>query len=142
MSRDWTPQQLWHVDRYLEKEKGGSLKDMNMIISYNGKEELMFSEQDMKLKKTYPHLTFLFDYALDLYKNAKDETKRDKVFLYLESELAHIIALDEAGESYSSENDTIVKWYEGKLSDYFYYNSENNNLFADYVRNLLQGGSE
>ena len=55
MSRDWTPREHYFADLYMQREYKSSFREesLNMTISYEGKEEAVYTEEDKKILKKY-----------------------------------------------------------------------------------------
>lgn len=141
MSRDWTPREHYFADLYMQREYKSSFREesLNMTISYEGKEEAVYTEEDKKILKKYRELGFLFSRnLLSLYERTSEHPiRRNRMLNELELQLEEIIKLHTekvALEDYPKYIDEyLLKWFLGELDKNFYYNSRNNKIFEDYL---------
>lgn len=131
MSRDFTPLELHASDEVLKREGKGSLKDA--IIKWQLSDGKTYNEAEDELlnryKKTYPELMFLWDNARGLARKDNKDVKR--VFKMLEEDIEKALKLIDEGKT--PEDNVITKWLRGKLSDSFYYNTQNNAMLYAYA---------
>ena len=141
MSRDWTPREHYFADLYMQREYKSNFREesLNMVISYQGKEEAVYTEEDKKILRKYIELGFLFSRnLLSLYKRTEEHPiRRNRMLNELELQLEEIIKLHTekvALEDYPKYIDEyLLKWFLGELDKNFYYNSRNNKIFEDYL---------
>lgn len=141
MSRDWTPREHYFADLYMQREYKSNFREesLNMTISYEGKEEAVYTEEDKKILKKYRELGFLFSRnLLSLYERTSEHPiRRNRMLNELELQLEEIIKLHTekvALEDYPKYIDEyLLKWFLGELDKNFYYNSRNNKIFEDYL---------
>ena len=148
MSKDWTPQQYYFADLYMQKEYNSNMREdfINMKISFNGKEEPFYTEEDKVILKKYRELGFLFSRnLLSLYERTKEHPiRRNRLLNEIEVQLNTLIDCNKKNGSHCEfpENidNILVKWYLGKLDSDFYYNQRNNKAFENYLFNKIMGG--
>ncbi len=139
MSRDWTPKQLYLVDKHLN----GNLREQKITWELNG-ETYVIHDPEGEMEKAFPNLTFLGN---DIVKSLKEKCKI--TFIYdVESCLTGITELLDSFNNSNrdiadSEIETHMKksywvlgklirdWFEGKLDPDFYYNERNNEIFIE-----------
>ena len=137
MSRDWTPKQLYLVDKQMDNE----LRKRTITLEFNG-EITVIHDPEGEMEKTFPNLTFL---GGDIFKKIKD--KCEVTFVYdVEAALTEIIRLTDnhpANDVSDSDIESCIKegwwqlakltrdWFEGKLDPGFYYNEQNNEAFIE-----------
>ena len=146
MSRDWTPQQLYAVD----KQMNGSLHEQVITWEVNGE---TFTDHDPNSEdgKAFPNFYFL---GCDVFRKLKE--KCSTPFMYdIEKVLTAIINIvdgfDNPCESISDElleqnvkpkylslAKLVRNWFEGKLDPNFYYNEWNNEVFVDNLLEIYQ----
>lgn len=141
MSRDWTPQELWNAEKHMT-EQGKSMRETNIFLidAKTGERIPLISEEEKKIGKNYPVLSFLFDDWYRIYKSMEDEDARHRTFFYMEQALRATIA-EEEGNPYNFplESFRVVKvWYHGKLDPNFYYRERNNEKFSEYIRTIYE----
>lgn len=134
MSRSWTPREMYYADKMIQEKMGESLRNRKFTyVETNGNKIPMESEQDLKIRKQFKELGFLFDLLPKLYKEFSNHPKyRNRVLTELEEHLKDLIVQD-AGNN----DDTVWLWYIGKLDKGFYYNKYNNELFYNYISNKI-----
>lgn len=143
MSRSWTPQELYHMDKYLQREQGKSLRESQVLfIKPNGERVPLEDKQTLNVRNQYKELGFLFDILPTTYKILEKHPKyRKKVLDRIETHLKEIEELKSG-----NDKDVVWLWYTGKLDKNFYYNSYNNELFMEYIINevnkLVNGGKQ
>lgn len=148
MSRDWTPREHYFADLYMQKEyKSNFRKDsINMVISYQGKEESVYSEEEKKILRKYRELGFLFSRnLLSLFERTKEHPiRRNRILNDMEIQLNTLIDCNKKHGSsceYPKDIDiTLLKWYLGELDSNFYYNQRNNKIFENYLFDKIMIG--
>jgi hypothetical protein len=139
MSRDWTPKQLYLVD----KQMNNKLRNQTITLELNG-ETTIIHDPNGEMEKAFPNLTFI---GGDVFKRLKEKSSVE--FIYdVESVLTAITELLDsygipAREIADSDIEANVKeslwqlaklvrdWFEGKLDPGFYYNELNNAIFLE-----------
>lgn len=148
MSKDWTPQQHYFADLYMQKEYNSNMREefLNMKVSFNGKEEPFYTEEDKIILKKYKELGFLFSRnLLSLYERTKEHPiRRNRVLNEIEEQLNVLIDCDKK-DGLSCEypfdvSSALIKWYQGELDPNFYYNQRNNRVFEDYLFQRIMTG--
>jgi hypothetical protein len=136
MSRDWTPQELWHVEKHMV-ERGKSMRESSIFFvdAKTGEEIPLISKKEKEIGKSYPVLSFLFEDWYKIYIGMEDEDARHRTFCYMEQALKATIAEEEGKPfNFPLESFKIVKfWYRGELDTNFYYRERNDEKFADYI---------
>lgn len=141
MSRNWTPQEQYYADKFIQKEQGRSMRDQEFFwVQPDGTKIPMEDEQARKVRKQYSELGFLFDYLPKTYKALEKHPKyRKRILDNIEKHLKEIEELKNG-----NSQDVIWLWYTGKLDNNFYYNERNNQMFMEYiiseVNKLVNGG--
>ncbi len=150
MSRDWTPCELYLVDRHLTETEGRRLRDTEITIHFDGKE---FPYGYPEAKAKYPELTFLFGKFGSLYDEYKDNKKANALFEQMEIALVdaekklleHTSVAPKDFGSYDTEDllqksvgDIVEEWFYGRLDVSFYYSEVNDKAFLDYIRAKVQ----
>lgn len=141
MSRDWTPREHYFADLYMQREYKSNFREesLDMVISYNGKEESVYSDEEKKILRKYRELGFLFSRnLLSLYDRTKEHPiRRNRILNDIEIQLNTLIDCNKKnGSSCEYPNDidtTLLKWYLGELDNDFYYNQKNNKIFENYL---------
>jgi len=119
MSRDWTPEELYNVDK-----------------------KLHFDRKENEDSEIFPNLSFLGEGAL---LNMRKLGMSDEEILVFESELTTIIANKEIGIPVANWmrpdiNETLnltATWFCGKLDKNFYYRETNDELFANTAQTFF-----
>lgn len=148
MSRDWTPREHYFADLYMQREYKSNFREesLNMTISYEGKEEAVYTEEDKKILKKYRELGFLFSRnLLSLYERTSEHPiRRNRMLNELELQLEEIIKLSTDRVAVNDFpkyiDDYLLKWFIGELDKGFYYNSRNNKIFEDYLFQKIMVG--
>ena len=141
MSRNWTPQEQYYADKFIQREKGVSMRDQQfMWVKSDGTTVFMEDKQSRIVREQYKELGFLFDYLPKTYKALNKHPKyRKRILDKIEEHLKEIEEL----KTYDNK-DVIWLWYTGRLDLDFYYNTRNNELFMEYiiseVNKLVNGG--
>lgn len=130
MSRNWTPQEQYYADKFIQKEQGRSMRDQEFFwVQPDGTKIPMEDEQSRKVRKQYSELGFLFDYLPKTYKALEKHPKyRKRVLDKIEQHLKEIEEIKRG-----NNQDIVWLWYTGKLDSNFYYNERNNELFMEYI---------
>lgn len=130
MSRDWTPEQQYLITKETDKDFGF----LNVRWRFaDGTEKEMYSQEEKDILRSYKVLGRAgLDMTLKLHKECEKngclELLRkidDLLVMYCEG---NKIDLDE----------TVMKWFRGKLVEGFYYREENNQLFEEYVMRHIE----
>lgn len=169
MGRDWTPKEMYLVDKDALLNRGQALRDIHFtwFNKGTGTSEDLYSKNQVEISKKFPDFAFLYDPFYDFYtKYSELPEERNLLFAYIES-CINLTAADKPltpesilsqmeifysqnpdymhpqGSNYVNEKirvlidafspDTIVDWFNGHLSDTFYYNTENNKLFGEAI---------
>lgn len=138
MSRDWTPYELWNVEKRMSAE-GNSLRNANYMFvdMVTGEKTPLIPEEQKKIGENYPILSFLFDDWYRIYTKMDNETVRDKVFTLYENTLKAIINEDDDANVTVSPTffayDPVKLWYFGQLDPHFYYREYNNELLGEHI---------
>lgn len=131
MSRDWTPRELFTLDRFMTKERGESLRDAE--LEWYDKDGNKIENENEKIRKTtkkrYPELTFLFDGFPRLYTRHHDKEHLE----YYDKIEGIIRTLESEAYPRTDEEIFVQKWFTGKLDRDYYYNLHNNQEFEDYL---------
>lgn len=132
MSRSWTPREMYYADKMMQEGMGESLRGKTFVyVAPNGDRTPMESEQDLKIRKQFIELGFLFDPLPKLYNELSNHPKyRNKVLNQIEQHLEELIK-----HNNGSKEDVVWLWYIGLLDKNFYYNTYNNELFYEYIIN-------
>lgn len=138
MSRDWTPCEMWNVEKHMSAE-GHSMRDANYIFvnMITGEKTPLIPDEQKKIGKNYPMLSFLFEDWYKIYTKMGDEIVRDRTFALYENTLRAVINeeedLDVVVPSTLFAYDLVKLWYFGKLDPNFYYRERNNEVLADSI---------
>lgn len=130
MSRDFTPKQIYLVEQWQIKEGSGSLWDFmkNTTISYDGKTFPMHSEEDITQRMQYPLLGKLFNNFKKAFDSLSSVPNGLNVLERCDKELDLYI---NGGNGDAAS--PVIKWFEGKLDECFYYGERNEELFLEYM---------
>ena len=144
MSRDWTPREQYYIDTSISRNKGYSMRESMKSLKFveaDGTETPFFGESDLGTLRAYKELGFLFgDSLLEITKHtASMPEKAASVLKETEEELERIIAADEKNEPLDGSDQSLVKWFYGKLSDSFYYNGRNNQALFNILYEKITG---
>ena len=144
MSRDWTPREQYYIDKSLSRNKGYSMRETMESLKFleaDGTETPFFKESDLETLRAYKELGFLFgDSLLEIKKHtAFMPGKAASVLKATEEELERIIAADEKNEPLDGFDQSLVKWFYGKLSNSFYYNERNNQALFNIIYEKITG---
>jgi len=140
MSRDWTPRELFYVDR--ERILSGAQSFRKMRIEYhiqdeNGVERTFSNDDDpfrVRVKYQFPELCFLGDNKMINF--ICDNTSNPRVMEVIseyERQLQDLEKRDVEGMFVTPTND-LEKWYDGKLDPSFYYGEYNTELLIEGIR--------
>jgi hypothetical protein len=144
MSRDWTPREQYYVDKSTSQSRGYSLRntiESLKLVAADGTETPFYRESDLETLRAYKELGFLFgDSLLRIKKHtASMPEKAASVLKETEEELERIIAADEKNEPLDGFDQSLVRWFYGKLSNSFYYNERNNQELVDILYEKITG---
>lgn len=144
MSRDWTPREQYYIDKSTFQNRGYSLRNTMeslKLVAADGTETPFYRESDLETLRAYKELGFLFgDSLLRIKKHtASMPEKAASVLNETEEELERIIAADEKNEPLDGFDQSLVKWFYGKLSNSFYYNERNNQELVDILYEKITG---
>ena len=136
MSKDFTPYELYRIDRELVARGMMSLRQLNITfkvdekLSQNGnRQKKVKNLQGTFSRRQYKELGFLFDNFYMAYKTmSKHPSIRKKVLTNIETQLREI-----ERQKNPDDNSVVGLWFYGKLDPNFYYNTENNELFFEYI---------
>lgn len=131
MSRDWTPKEMYLIEQMNIKKGMGSWFDWmeNTTFSYKGVTKPLHSSEDIAKRKEFPLLGRLYDPFDKLYYFLSNVPTGLDLLGRMENELKNYIETG-AGDKESA----LIRWFEGSLDEGFYYNTENNRLFFESVR--------
>lgn len=117
-----------------------SMKSLKFVEA-DGTETPFFGESDLGTLRAYKELGFLFgDSLLEITKHtASMPEKAASVLKETEEELERIIAADEKNEPLDGFDQSLVKWFYGKLSNSFYYNERNNQALFNILYEKITG---
>lgn len=138
MSRDWTPYEMWNVEKRMAAE-GHSMREAEYMFvnMLTGERTPLIPKEQKEIGKQYPTLSFLFDGWYKIYTDMKNEVVRDKTFTLYENTLRAVICEDEDVDvvlpSTLFAYDLVKLWYFGKLDPNFYYREQNNEVLADSI---------
>lgn len=144
MSRDWTPREQYYIDKSTSQNRGYSLRntiESLKLVAADGTETPFYSESDLETLRAYKELGFLFGNSLLAIKKhtASMPGKAASVFKETEEELERIIAADEKNEPLDGFDQSLVRWFYGKLSASFYYNERNNQELVNILYERITG---
>lgn len=131
MSRDWTPRQMYEANTAMYGHDVYGIIDWFASITVSlGDEEphKLYSDEETARRKQHPYLGALFNNYLvvadEMEKTASGKARLDEI----EAELKRCV------EKTTSNKDGVVNlWYNGKLDKAFYYSTENDRLFSEYI---------
>lgn len=139
MSKDFTPYELYRIDREFVERGGQSLRVLGITLN-NGdasrgkstKESghtILKNLQGTFSRRQYKELGFLFDNFYMAYKVMYKHPKlRKQVLDSIEKQLREI-----ERQQNTEDNSIVGLWFYGKLDPNFYSNTENNELFFEYI---------
>lgn len=134
MSRDFRPCDLYFYDA----QTGGKMRGGITLTVATGENAGEKIEVGNRLATDrYPELSFLYSPFDSLYESYKDNDKALKLLDDVEASLKSIaeecVGKSEPVPFKGKHDDTVEKWFYGKLDTSFYYNEENNELFGQYL---------
>lgn len=137
MSKDFTPANLYAADKKLT-ESGNSLRTLK-LVNINSNRPIVQIEKDAK--NEYPELQFLLDGFVIIYRDYHNTPAGKSVLDKIENEIKLIETKFEQGErnytnyhpDYNSIHEITSLWFFGKLDHNFYYNTQNNALFREFI---------
>lgn len=123
MGKDFTPQQLHFADKI---HKISEIEDLKTETLKEGK---------------LPNLGYLFCNRIDELVDTFRREERDmRILEAVERELKSVITNDDLHVLTEYQDvepiHTITQWYLGKLAPRFHYNTENDQLFFEYILSL------
>lgn len=135
MSRSLTPQELSFMAKEMLNTNGVDLRNIQFCFKpHEGNWIDMQSEEENALRARYKELGFLFDRLYDVYKRMEYYAEYAlMVFNIIEEKLDKYVEYN----SCEYKNDIVWLWYTGRLSPSFYYNDNNNELFACYIEEQI-----
>ena len=144
MSRDWTPREQYYIDKSTSQSRGYSLRNTMeslRFVAADGTETPFFKESDLETLRAYKELGFLFgDSLLEIKKHTTSmPEKAASVLEETEAELERIISADGKNEPLDGFDQSLVRWFYGKLSDSFYYNGRNNQALFNIIYEKITG---
>lgn len=136
MSKDWTPCELYHADKFAVSQGWPSYRTLSPTIfdTETGEQVPVISQAEMEARKPFKEISFLFSDWYVLYMSI-DAKIRDEVFHYVDDILVQVINDYELNlhPSVSKHYQIIKKWYLGKLDPGFYYNNRNNEALSHFI---------
>lgn len=169
MGRDWTPKEMYLIDKDALETRGQALRDIHFTF-YNKQTQNnipLYTKEQIEIAKQFSDFAFLYDPFHKMFnKYSELSQERNILFAYIESAI-NLIATNTVintdlltnqiknffikNPNLSPDNidktisntlplilfnlppTTIEKWYNGELSENFYYNTENNRLFDEVI---------
>lgn len=136
MSRDWTPREAYYFDKKHYEQYGEHFHQMNLCIEVGGKVVKEYpTEKEKSLAEKYPYLTYTAcDMLLEM-----DNVVREDVLAEMEGYLKELCESDDFKNKVHTgdlSNETINKWYNGKLDSWFYYREQNDQMLLDYLETI------
>lgn len=138
MSRDWTPYEMWNVEKQMANE-GHSMREANYVFvnMITGERTPLISNEEKEIGRNYPMLSFLFEDWYKIYTKMENESVRDKTFSHFEAIVKAVVDKYD-GLYYEVPDgrfayDLAKLWYFGKLDPNFYYREQNNEVLADSI---------
>lgn len=150
MSMDWTPAILHTVEKNLVREGYEPLREREIFLVLSDKSKVSITNK--AAREEYPELSFLFDNFNALYEKYKGNDRASMVFAEVEtalkeaeqeSDMAGAISrksnckkyyeLEESELTKCDIRDVTQEWFYGQLDKCFYYNTENNMVFLNYI---------
>lgn len=144
MSKDWTPRQLFLVDRYLQKEKGNGFRNIleTTTVSFNGETSPYFTEREIESRKLFPEFSFLFNGYTRLWEDFSEHPEiRADIFKKVEETLLAIEKSEVEEEMFSFGTrlqEMTFRWFDGKLDPCFYYSTYNDEAFYDFLTDFYK----
>lgn len=141
MGRDMTPAEIYIEDKRMSAQNI-SLRTLKLINTIDGT-PVVKSETEAKAK--YPELHLLLDGFTNMYDRYQLDQNALSVFDEIEQ---HIVSLEHMLDkthripipnrhNIKTAYDTTVLWFNGQLDRDFYYNTENNNLFRNFIEKMI-----
>ena len=131
MSRDFSPQQCWYVNKQFP-----GLYLSNIRISLGGKEEWMFTETEMEDRKAHPYIAVL---GCDIYRDLRNRLTKES-FETLNKLLGKLVKADETDSDLSGFPEEVKSWYFN--SNNHYYREPNDEAFLEYALKKYSGRKE
>lgn len=133
MSKDFTPYELYRIDKEFVARGGQSLRVLGVTLNTGdaskGGHTKIKNLQGTFSRIQYKELGFLFDNFYMAYKVMSKHPKlRKQVLDSIEKQLREI-----ERQQNTEDNSTVGLWFYGKLDPNFYSNTENNELFFEYI---------
>lgn len=140
MSRDFRPIEAVAYDAQIYKEKGEYLHDARFTMVVGDKEEPAYNDE---ARKAFPNLCYLLSgFEVSTYERIKDDDAAFLVWSRIEKSIGRMadsihdqilagktkLTLDDLDVP-----DKIKSWFTGELDECFYYNTQNNVLFREWV---------
>lgn len=140
MSRDWTPIELYCVNEERKKQGLGSFEDISITYVINGEEIPSETDEFKEYKKQYKNLAFLYGDGMKklVRKYGYKNNFLNNAFRKVENDLTDVISCVGNNQVKKNLNPIVKNWFLGKLDSGFYYNTENNRLFDEYIENQMR----
>ena len=131
MSRDWTPREMYLVEKHNIKTGHGSWWDFmeNSTWVINGKTLPMCTPETIAHRREYPCLGRLFEEYDELYSFLSQLPGGLDLLGRYDKTLSDYI---ETGVG--DKNSFLIRWFEGELDEHFYYRERNDELFLEAIR--------
>lgn len=126
MSRDFTPQEMLEVEKRMITAGAGTYFDYmrHLTVTINGQTSPVYSEEEIMQREQYPLIGKLVNNFNDLH----------EVLSQIPGGLDYLKEEDQALQNYvqngqGDQDSSLVKWFEGRLDEHFYYGEQNEELF-------------
>lgn len=132
MSRDWTPRELYAVEQDNIRNGRGSLWDFMKGATWhiNGENFPLYSEETLVRRQENPLLGRLYESYDDLYAFLSQVTGGMALLARYETELGTYICTGQG-----DKESAVIRWFDGRLDEHFYYREHNDALLMDYIQN-------
>ena len=133
MSRDWTPRETRAVER--DNIATGRLPRFLDLEIRDMSGTPMMSAEETAFRKEYPLLGTTFDPLWEFYNSHADQTTRGLI-----ARMERMLTAYENGAEIAEK--VPAEWFDGKLDPGFYYRTENNRRFLEYLELRYQTSVE
>jgi len=124
MSRDFSPREHWLMHMQFPDLHFG-----NIIVHYAGKEQPIYTEEELETHKRYPHIWVT---GSDIFNSLKSVLSEDE-FQKLDKTLEELAKADINHKSTSDFPKHITDWYFNRSNHY--YHEPNDEEFMESIQN-------
>ena len=131
MSADFSPQMCWMANKQFP-----GLYLSNIRFSLNGKEEWMFTKEELEDRRKHQYIAVL---GCDIYAKLRKSLSKNH-FEELNNMLGELVKADEEGSDLSGFPEEVKIWYFN--SNRHHYREPNDEAFVEYIEGQFASQSK